>query len=82
MHFSDHLERNLADFLDSKNISFIHESQDKAQVLDFYLPDFGVYIEVKQYHTDRIARQMATQDEVIVIQGKIALQFFISNFNG
>lgn len=80
--FSDHLEKALADFLNSKGICFVHESQNKAQGLDFYLPAFDIYIEIKQYHSERIAKQLATQDEVILIQGKKALDFFINKLNG
>lgn len=82
IHFADHLEKALADFLVSKHISFIHESQNKEQVLDFYLPGHGIYIEVKQYHTDRVTKQLAAQEEVILIQGKKALDFFINKLNG
>lgn len=81
IHYSDHLERKLGEFLESKNIAFIHESQDPQQPLDFYLPAFDVHIEIKQYHTERIVRQLETCDEVILIQGKVALDFFIKNFN-
>lgn len=80
IHISDHLEQKLADFFTEHHIEFIHESQNKDQVLDFYLPAFGIYIEVKQYHTERVGRQLAHQDEVILIQGKKALAFFIDNF--
>lgn len=46
--------------------------------LDFYLPEFDVHIEVKQFHSDRIAEQMSRVDNVIVIQGLIAAEFFAS----
>lgn len=82
IHFADHLEEALANFLTSKGVSFIHESQNKDQVLDFYLPGHGVYIEVKQYHAERVAKQLAAQEEVILIQGKKALDFFINKLNG
>ena len=37
--------------------------QDNPVNLDFYLPEHGIYIEVKQFHTDRIARQLAAVPE-------------------
>lgn len=82
IYYADHLEKSLADFLASKDIGFVHESQNKDQILDFYLPGFGIYIEVKQYHAERVAKQLASQEEVILIQGKKALDFFINKLNG
>jgi hypothetical protein len=80
IHFSDHLEKKLAEALDEVDIQFVHESESKDQKLDFYLPAFNVYMEVKQFHADRIARQMSSKDNVIAIQGADAvemLMFFI-----
>lgn len=45
------------------------------QRLDFWLPNRGVYIEVKQFHSPRIADQMASQPEVIAVQGRKAVAF-------
>ena len=42
--------------------------------LDFYLPDQGVYLEVKRLHSDRIAEQMARAENVIVAQGEEAVR--------
>lgn len=75
MHYSDHLEKAVGECLTRKGITFIHESQDPDQDLDFYLPDYDVYIEVKQFHTDRISRQLASRDNVIVIQGRRSIEF-------
>lgn len=44
--------------------------------LDFYLPEFGVYIECKQFSTPRKADQIEGVDNVIVIQGKTAAKLF------
>ncbi len=38
--------------------------------LDFYLPDLDVYIEVKRFHSERIAGQTARAPNVIVVQGE------------
>lgn len=48
--------------------------QNSPQI-DFYLPDHDLYIEVKQFHSDRIARQMAIAPNVIAVQGKIAVEW-------
>lgn len=44
--------------------------------LDFYLPDLGIYIECKQFHTERIAEQMSRAENVIAIQGMKAAIIF------
>jgi len=69
IHYADHLEKQIAEMLDSLKIDFIHESEDKHQGLDFYIPKYDVYIEVKQFHAERIHRQISSRDNVIVIQG-------------
>lgn len=46
--------------------------------LDFYLPGLDIWIECKQFHTDRIAEQTARVKNVIVIQGMDAARFFAS----
>lgn len=43
--------------------------------LDFYPMNYGVYIEVKQFHSDRIAAQMTGERNVIVAQGREAVAF-------
>ena len=43
--------------------------------LDFRLSD-GVEIEVKRFHTPRIADQMARAENVIAIQGKAAVEHY------
>lgn len=47
--------------------------------LDFGLEN-GVQIEVKRFHTDRIAQQMARADNVIAVQGEGAVNYFGSLF--
>lgn len=80
INYSDHLEKMLGNFFIENNILFVHESQNKAQGLDFYLPDYYIYIEVKQFHADRVAKQLAAQDNVILLQGRKTVEFFINNF--
>lgn len=67
---SDFLEKKVSEILISQKIKFIHESEKNGSNLDFYLTDYDVYIEVKQYHTDRVAKQLASKDNVILIQGR------------
>lgn len=50
--------------------------------LDFYLPDLDIYIEVKQFHSDRIAKQMARRPNVIAIQGRGAVLTFCAMLKG
>lgn len=50
--------------------------------LDFYLPKPDVYIEVKQFHSDRISEQMSRAENVIAIQGVEAAKFFARCLSG
>ena len=77
IHCSDHLELAVIDLLIANQIRFIHESQNNDSRLDFYLPDYDVYLEVKQYHTDRVNGQLASQENVILIQGKKSLAMLV-----
>lgn len=43
--------------------------------LDFYLPDYDVFIEVKRFHSDRIAEQMSRAPNVIAVQGDVSARF-------
>jgi hypothetical protein len=72
---NDKLEIIVADYLDRKKIFFVHESQNNGSSLDFYLPDYDVYIEVKRFYSDRALRQLQSRDNVILIQGIQAIKF-------
>lgn len=51
-------------------IEFRRDDQTKdGSQLDFYLPKYDVYVEVKQFHTNRISEQMSRRHNVIAIQG-------------
>lgn len=78
LHISDPLELEVANALTEKGIAFVHESQGTGQRLDFYLPQFEIYMEVKRYHTPRIEQQMALQENVILIQGSKAVHAFLA----
>lgn len=82
IHYSDDLEKKIGDKLTACGIEFTHGSaKGLQQRLDFFLPKYNVYIEVKKYHTERINSQMASQDNVIAIQGVGAVDFFIKLLN-
>ena len=54
-----------------------YERADNTKVaLDFYLPADDIYIEVKQFHSEWIASQMARTPNVIAIQGMDAAKAF------
>ena len=81
IHFADHLEKKIAEALESAGIEFIHENEIAEQFLDFYLPAYDVFIEVKQFHAERIGRQMGYADNVIAVQGSKAVDFLIDILN-
>ena len=64
----DPVERAVADALDASGVSYVTDPRETRD-LDFFLPDFDVYIECKQMFAERITKQMKTVDNIIVIQG-------------
>lgn len=44
--------------------------------LDFYIPSLDLYIECKQFHSNRISDQMGRVPNIIAIQGKQAAYAF------
>jgi hypothetical protein len=75
LHFGDELEEQVAVILDKKGINYIHESENKSQILDFYLPDYDIFIEVKRFYTERVVRQLDSQENIIFIQGIKSINF-------
>ena len=76
MPLTDPMERIIASALDAAGISYAtDEGAGNASGLDFRLHN-GVEIEVKQFHSPRIAEQMSRSDNVIAIQGAEAVRFF------
>lgn len=47
--------------------------------IDFYLPDYDLYIECKRFYTPRIAHQLSkvAQQKVVVVQGVDTLKSLI-----
>lgn len=76
MTTTDPIELIIAGALTSAKIDFLHESENKNQMLDFYLPSAGTYIECKQFATERTGPQIAHIANVIVIQGRQAAECF------
>ncbi len=76
---TDLVERIIAEGLTAKGIRFIHDGMDGVTTekhLDFYLPDYDVYIECKQFHSDRSSKQLKRHLNIILIQGLEAARFF------
>jgi hypothetical protein len=72
----DPMEKIVRDALTLAAVDFVEEEDARSQGLDFYLPGSAVHIEVKQFHSPRVAEQMSRADNVIAIQGLEAARFF------
>jgi len=72
----DPCEAIVYDALVSAGLEFTTEMQNREQRLDFYIQSLDLMIEVKQFHTPRIARQLEDHENVILIQGKHAARMF------
>lgn len=73
---TDPLEQQIEGALIAAGIRYEADYRNAAN-LDFYLPDFDVYLEVKRFHSDRIAGQMARAPNVIAIQGLDSVRFIV-----
>lgn len=71
----DPMERIIAEALDAVGISYITDAQGNPSALDFRMEN-GIEIEVKRYHSDRIAAQMKRANNVIAVQGEAAVRWF------
>lgn len=76
-------EKIVMDALDERGIEYVFEGCHKGVEahkqqagLDFWLPTLGLHIEVKDFHSPRIAGQMARVENIIAIQGRKAAQVF------
>ena len=75
------LEKEMMALLESNGIVFTRPESDRRDptTLDFYLPGFNTYVEVKLFHTERIARQLEPVPKgatAIVLQGVNAVRDF------
>ena len=71
-NITDPIEAIVARALRAKGYDYIHEFEG----IDFLVKNTGVFIECKQFHSDRIARQTARVGNIIVIQGRDAALLF------
>lgn len=70
------MEKLIADALDAANVRYVTDFAGRNPTgLDFYLPGTDVHIEVKQFHSPRIAEQMSRAPNVIAVQGEKAVRF-------
>lgn len=74
---SDPLERLIADGLNALGVKWEHP--DHPIRLDFYLPDYNTYIEVKQFYTPRTEKQLEYHKgaNIILLQGKEAVRTYL-----
>jgi hypothetical protein len=83
------LEKEIARRLDARDIEYERPEQLARHPtnLDFYIPEFDLYVEVKQFHTDRIASQISTvpkDSSVMVLVGPNSVDAFfrfVDQFN-
>lgn len=79
---TDPLERILAAALDRAGIAYTTERDGDTLALDFHLTEADVYVEVKQFHTPRIAEQMSRAPNVIAVQGRVAVEWLAGILGG
>lgn len=75
---TDPIEKIIAGALSERRVTF----EVPTEGLDFYLPAFDTFIECKQFHSARIARQMSLASNVIAIQGRGAAVAFATLLEG
>lgn len=78
----DPLEVAFAKMLMDAGIEFTRPERDAREPtnLDFYLPEIGIYVEIKQFHTPRIADQLAQlpqQKSALVLVGPQSVKDFM-----
>lgn len=75
---SDPMERAIAKALDEACLPYTMDGErgHPEGNLDFWVPALDCFIEVKQFHTDRIADQMSRQPNIIAVQGENAVHAF------
>lgn len=70
----DPMEQLIEGALYGTGVEFLTEFDDENTAnLDFYLPEHGVHIEVKRFHTPRVTAQMSRAENVIFAQGEKAV---------
>ena len=75
------LEKAIAKILFNNGINYIREGcSGNKRGLDFYLPDYDVFIEVKAGYTERSDKQLKNNEAVILIQDKKSIDFLLKVF--
>lgn len=72
------LEQAVEEALTAAGEHFTCERESSDQRLDFHLTERNVFIEVKAWHTPRISDQMASERNVIALQGPEAVAWFVT----
>lgn len=72
----DPVEELIASAMKRNKVKFLTSPDPACRGLDFYLPDYDVFVEVKQFHSGRISEQMSRAENVIAIQGRGAAKAF------
>lgn len=75
---NDPIEKIIAAALNETERPYYYEING----IDFYLPNEDVYIECKQFHSNRISVQMERVPNIIVVQGRIAAEYLAYLFRG
>ena len=71
------LECAVAHALDAADIRYATENDPANEAnMDFFLIEWGIYVEIKSGSTPRIADQMARAKNVIAIQGVKSAELF------
>lgn len=73
---TDPLEKIIFYALAERKIMTVIDGAGDTKALDFYLPDEDVYIEATAYYTARKIEQASRVNNLILIQGKRAAEFF------
>lgn len=79
------LEGQIAALLDRAGLPYIRPetNKDDPTTLDFFVPSLGLYIEVKQWHSDRIAAQLArvpAAADALVLVGRHSVERLLALF--
>lgn len=83
MNLADPMERLVSEALDRARIKYAtDEGGGNPCGLDFHLTDFDIHIEVKRFHSDRVADQMRRAENVIVAQGETAIRWLAELIGG
>ena len=69
----DPIEKIIEDALKEAGIDYT-TGEDNDHCLDFDVPELNCAIEVKQFHSDRIAKQMSRTPNVIAVQGRASAE--------